>query len=87
MAGSRAERLDRAVRPRERPRGRDTATTSRLHPSAPLAAGWHVHIHALLCFGRDIPVELVRETVGALAFGRWCRALERHGFDASEEHG
>jgi len=48
---------------------------------------WHVHIHALLCFTKDVPVELVCEGVGALAFGRWSRALERHGFDASEEHG
>lgn len=48
---------------------------------------WHVHIHALLCSTKDVPVELVCESIGALAFGRWSRALERHGFDASEEHG
>lgn len=50
-------------------------------------AGWHVHVHALLCFARDVPAELVAATVGARAFGRWPRALERHGFDASVEHG
>jgi hypothetical protein len=49
--------------------------------------GWHVHVHALLCFARDVPAELVAATVGAHAFGRWARALERHGFDACDEHG
>jgi len=49
--------------------------------------GWHVHVHALICFARDVPAELVAARVGAFAFGRWCSALERQGFDASDEHG
>ena len=49
--------------------------------------GWHVHIHALLCFGAQVSAELVAGSVGARMFARWRAALERKGFDASEEHG
>ena len=49
--------------------------------------GWHVHIHALLCFGEQVSAELVAGSVGARMFSRWRAALERKGFDASEEHG
>ncbi|GAA4872200.1 hypothetical protein GCM10023203_22290 [Actinomycetospora straminea] len=49
--------------------------------------GWHVHIHALLCFGEQVSAELVAASVGARMFTRWRAALERKGFDASEEHG
>lgn len=51
------------------------------------ANGWHVHVHALLCFADDVSAELVAAGVGARMFGRWRRALERKGFDASDEHG
>ncbi|MDD7940914.1 hypothetical protein PHK61_21060 [Actinomycetospora lutea] len=51
------------------------------------ANGWHVHVHALLCFADDVSAELVAASVGARMFGRWRRALERKGFDASDEHG
>jgi hypothetical protein len=49
--------------------------------------GWHVHIHALLCFGEQVSAALVAGSVGARMFSRWRSALERKGFDASEEHG
>ncbi|GAA4798715.1 hypothetical protein GCM10023200_39260 [Actinomycetospora chlora] len=49
--------------------------------------GWHVHIHALLCFGAQVSAELVAGSVGARMFSRWRAALERKGFNASEEHG
>ena len=49
--------------------------------------GWHVHIHALLCFGEQVSADLVAGSVGARMFSRWRAALERKGFDASEEHG
>ena len=49
--------------------------------------GWHVHVHALLCFADDVSAELVAANVGARMFGRWRRALERKSFDASNEHG
>ena len=48
--------------------------------------GWHVHIHALLCFGEQVSAEIVAASVGARMFSRWRAALERKGFDASEEH-
>ncbi|WP_433032450.1 hypothetical protein [Actinomycetospora sp. CA-053990] len=51
------------------------------------ANGWHVHVHALLCFADDVSAELVAAGVGARVFGRWRRALERRGFNASDEHG
>jgi hypothetical protein len=49
--------------------------------------GWHVHIHALLCFGAQVSAELVAASVGARMFSRWRAALERKGFDASDAHG
>lgn len=49
--------------------------------------GWHVHVHALLCLADDVSAEIVAASVGARAFGRWRRTLERQGFDASDEHG
>ncbi|WP_328302134.1 hypothetical protein [Actinomycetospora sp. NBC_00405] len=49
--------------------------------------GWHVHIHALLCFGAQVSADLVGGSVGARMFARWRATLERKGFDASEEHG
>jgi len=49
--------------------------------------GWHVHIHALLCFGAQVSVELVAGSVGARMFARWRSALERKGFEASGDHG
>jgi len=51
------------------------------------AHGWHVHVHALLCFGDDVSAEIVEATVGARMFRRWRTALARAGFSASEEHG
>jgi hypothetical protein len=43
--------------------------------------------HALLCFGEQVSTELVAGSVGTRMFSRWLAALERKGFDASEEHG
>jgi len=50
------------------------------------ANGWHVHVHALLCFAEDASVEEVRAIVARM-FGRWRKALEQHGFDASGDMG
>ncbi|NYD38564.1 hypothetical protein [Actinomycetospora corticicola] len=49
--------------------------------------GWHVHIHALLCFSDNVSADVVSASVGARVFARWSNALARAGFDASEEHG
>jgi hypothetical protein len=38
--------------------------------------GWHVHIHALICFGEQVSTELVAGSVGARMFARW-RAARR----------
>ncbi len=51
------------------------------------AHGWHVHVHALLCFADDVSPEIVEATIGVRMFRRWRTALERAGFSASEEHG
>ena len=45
------------------------------------AAGWHVHVHALLF----LPAHITTETLGAVAdgmFGRWSRSLVSNGLDA-----
>ncbi len=49
--------------------------------------GWHVHVHALLCFADDVSADLVAAGIGARMFSRWQGELLRQGFDASEAHG
>lgn len=51
------------------------------------ANGWHVHVHALLCFADQVSADLVSAGVGTRMFKRWRSELNRQGFDASEEHG
>lgn len=41
--------------------------------------GWHVHIHALLCWDRPVSLEAA-EYVGARMWQRWSNALARRGF-------
>ena len=49
--------------------------------------GWHVHLHALLCFREQVSADLARAALGPRLFGRWSRALQRKGFSASQKHG
>lgn len=44
--------------------------------------GWHVHIHALLCFADDVTEQDV-QPIAERMFKRWQRAVEKAGFDAS----
>lgn len=48
--------------------------------------GWHVHIHALLCFAEDVD-QADAEVIARRMFKRWKRALEARGFDASGDFG
>lgn len=45
-------------------------------------SGWHVHVHALLCFAGDASDAEVRPMAQAM-FERWQRKLQAQGFDAS----
>jgi hypothetical protein len=44
--------------------------------------GWHCHVHALLCFAEDVPLEDAIP-IARRMFRRWQRAVEKAGFDAS----
>lgn len=44
--------------------------------------GWHTHVHALLAFTDDVTEQDVEPIVRRM-FGRWQRAVEKAGFDAS----
>lgn len=48
--------------------------------------GWHVHLHVLLLFDRPVSEEMVRAFQASL-YDLWSSALERYGFQASQEHG
>lgn len=45
------------------------------------AAGWHVHVHAVVCFDGPVSIELA-ETLALGMGNRWQRALARRGFSA-----
>ena len=50
------------------------------------AAGWHLHVHAVVMFDGPVSRELM-EAVGASMFTRWSRALARRGLSAVAENG
>ena len=50
------------------------------------ANGWHVHLHVLLFFDRPVSEEMVRAFQASL-YDLWSAALDRFGFEASQEHG
>lgn len=50
------------------------------------AAGWHLHVHALVVFDGPVSLDLASEMAGRM-FGRWQRALTRHGLDAVQDRG
>lgn len=43
--------------------------------------GWHVHIHALLCWDRPVS-DAFAEHTGLRMWSRWARSLKRSGFDS-----
>lgn len=45
-------------------------------------SGWHVHVHALLCFAED-PAQAEVQPIAARMFDRWKRKLNALGYDAS----
>ena len=49
--------------------------------------GWHVHVHALLCFADDLSAEYVAAKLGAGMHARWARKARQLGFDSSTEYG
>jgi hypothetical protein len=49
--------------------------------------GWHVHVHALLCFADDLSEEYVAAKLGAGMHARWAAKARQLGFDSSAEHG
>lgn len=50
------------------------------------ASGWHLHVHALLCWSGDVS-EDAAQRVAMRAWLRWDRALRRHGFDSTPTRG
>lgn len=49
--------------------------------------GWHVHVHALLCFRDDVSEEYAAAALGAGMHARWAATARELGFDSSEQHG
>ncbi|MCD2198057.1 hypothetical protein LQ327_32265 [Actinomycetospora endophytica] len=49
--------------------------------------GWHVHVHALLCFPTDVSTEYAEAMIGAGMHARFMTKVRSLGFDSSEEHG
>ena len=49
--------------------------------------GWHVHVHALLCFADDVSEEYAAAKLGAGMHARWTNKARALGFDSSAEHG
>lgn len=50
------------------------------------AAGWHLHVHALVIFDGPVSADMVGE-IGGRMFTRWARALGRHGLSAVQDRG
>jgi Replication protein len=48
--------------------------------------GWHLHIHALVCWRSKVSLELA-ETIGGRMWERWAKALKRRGFESWQNHG
>jgi hypothetical protein len=49
--------------------------------------GWHVHVHALLCFPTDVSTEYAEATIGAGMHAWFMSKVRSLGFDSSAEHG
>jgi hypothetical protein len=49
--------------------------------------GWHVHVHALLCFADDLSADYVAAKLAAGMHARWTGKARQLGFDSSVEHG
>ena len=49
--------------------------------------GWHVHVHALICFAEQVSVEMFERTVGLGLFERFRAGAAARGIEVSEEHG
>src|SRR3954451_14704330 len=48
--------------------------------------GWHLHIHALVCWERSVSLELAQD-IGHRMWQRWTRVLERKGFTSWKHRG
>jgi Replication protein len=48
--------------------------------------GWHLHVHALVCWERSVSLELVQD-IGHRMWQRWTRVLERKGFTSWKHRG
>jgi Replication protein len=48
--------------------------------------GWHLHVHALVCWDRSVPLELAQD-IGHRMWQRWSRVLERKGFTSLKHRG
>jgi hypothetical protein len=49
--------------------------------------GWHVHVHALLCFPTDVSTEYAEATIGAGMHARWAAKVQSLGFDSPAQYG
>jgi Replication protein len=48
--------------------------------------GWHLHIHALVCWERSVSLPLAQE-IGHRMWQRWTKVLERRGFTSWKHRG
>jgi hypothetical protein len=48
--------------------------------------GWHLHIHALVCWERSVSLELAQD-IGHRMWQRWTRVLERKGLTSWKHRG
>jgi len=48
--------------------------------------GWHLHVHALVCWDRSVSLGLVQE-IGHRMWQRWTRVLERKGLTSWKHRG
>jgi Replication protein len=48
--------------------------------------GWHLHIHALVCWDRSVPLELAQDIAHRM-WQRWTRVLERKGLTSWKHRG
>src|SRR4051794_40794675 len=48
--------------------------------------GWHLHVHALVCWDRSVSLQLAQE-IGHRMWQRWTRVLERKGLTSWKHRG
>jgi hypothetical protein len=48
--------------------------------------GWHLHVHALVCWDSSVPLPLAQD-IGHRMWQRWTRVLERKGFTSWKHRG